>query len=148
MSLITQAARRTKRVRQPSDPLKMSQGSETKFARTSSSSKMEALVPGERCAFLDLLAEIRNMIYEMVVDKLPEAYLCSRTRSNLACRCALLRVNHQIREEFLAVLYVRASKITDTVQNFDFRHVVTVRIPAGMTFPMIKTSATAYALRF
>ena len=76
-------------------------------------------------SFLELPAEIRNIVYEDVVDGLPEGYLSYRTRSILSSRSALPRVSRQVREEFQAVLYLRASRIIAEVKNFDFRHIVT-----------------------
>lgn len=51
--------------------------------------------------FLDLPPEIRNSIYTYAA---PTAYLRATTKGRLASRSALPRVNHQIREEFLASL--------------------------------------------
>lgn len=73
---------------------------------------------------LDLPAELRNNVYARVVEGQPEAYLTKRTSNKLASRSALPRANRQIREEFLAVLYMTADVVTD-VSNFNFAQVIT-----------------------
>lgn len=73
---------------------------------------------------LDLPAELRNNIYEKVAES-ETAHLSVRTRGNLASASALSRVNRQIRNEFLPIIYICAPKIVARVSNFDFRHIVT-----------------------
>lgn len=74
---------------------------------------------------LDLPAELRNNIYEKVLENQPKVYLSKRTRGNLASQSALARVSRQVRNEFLPVMYLCAGEIIASVQNFDFRHIVT-----------------------
>lgn len=38
---------------------------------------------------------------------------------------ALVRVNQQIHDEFLPILYLRAPIVKASIENFDFRHIVT-----------------------
>ena len=73
---------------------------------------------------LDLPAELRNNVFAKVIEDQPEAFLTSRTRYKLASRSSLPRVSRQIREEFLALLFVSADIVTD-VCDFNFSHVIT-----------------------
>ena len=74
--------------------------------------------------FQNLPAELRNNVYSKVIESQPNARLKPRGKGKLASRSALARVNHQIRDEYLAVLYLTANIRAD-VTNFDITHIVT-----------------------
>lgn len=73
---------------------------------------------------LDLPAELRNRIYEYVAVN-SGAELAPRTRGKLVTKTALGQVSKQVRNEFLAVLYVSVPTIKAHVFDFDFAHIVT-----------------------
>lgn len=83
------------------------------------------LRPATPFRFLDLPVELRDNIYQMVLDAEPEAYLSKRFRGRLITRSALAWVNRGIRSEFLSTVYVYAGNINAVVKDFDFQHIVT-----------------------
>lgn len=99
--------------------------------------------PSRHFCFLDLPAELRNLIYEKVSHKLslliklglisssqvlenePFAHLSRFTTDrNLLTDCRLVSVSKQVRHEFLGMLASHAPIIRTTIRNLDFSHVV------------------------
>jgi hypothetical protein len=74
--------------------------------------------------FMDLPAELRSLVLEKAVED-ETAFISPRTRGALACSSSLPRVNKQVREEFLSVLYLQAPLVRVKVNNFDFRYLIT-----------------------
>ena len=65
---------------------------------------LNEIPPSTHCPLLDLAAELRNNIYEQVIDTCNlDAVICLNAPNNLSSECGLVRVNKQIREEFLSV---------------------------------------------
>jgi len=80
--------------------------------------------PDKVSLLLDLPAEIRNIIYQMVHNN-AEMHLSRNTsKRSLATTVALPRVNKQVRDEFFSSAWLTAD-ISTTVIDFDFRHIVT-----------------------
>ena len=73
---------------------------------------------------LDLPPELRNNIYDKVIENHPRAYLTTRSGRTIASGSALLRVNRSVRAEFLNALYISATIVAD-VTNFDFSQIIT-----------------------
>ncbi|GAB7364420.1 hypothetical protein MBLNU230_g4961t1 [Neophaeotheca triangularis] len=83
------------------------------------------LMPNNRSLILELAAELRNNIYTKVLEDHPQAFLSTGTKANLATTSRLIKVNKQIHQEFLSVLYTHAPQIIARVNNFNFTHIVT-----------------------
>ena len=68
---------------------------------------LNEIPPSTHCPLLDLAAELRNNIYEQVLDDSDYrgvgAVICFEAPNNLSSECGLVRANKQIREEFLSV---------------------------------------------
>ncbi|KAK4888184.1 hypothetical protein LTR27_012889 [Elasticomyces elasticus] len=80
--------------------------------------------PSKLSLLLDLPAELRNAIYEIVLASTGGVLLSrSATRRALASSSTMPRVNKQIRDEFLATAMLMAEVHTTSV-DFSFRHVV------------------------
>ncbi|KAK3624749.1 hypothetical protein LTR56_020802 [Elasticomyces elasticus] len=80
--------------------------------------------PSKLSLLLDLPAELRNAVYEMVLACTGGALLSrSATHRALASSSAMPRVNKQIRDEFLATTMLLAEIHTTSV-DFSFRHIV------------------------
>lgn len=80
--------------------------------------------PNELSLLLDLPADIRNIIYAMVLGNTEARLSRNSAKNNLATTSALPRVNKQVRAEFMAMVWLSAD-IQTTVLDFDFRHIVT-----------------------
>ena len=85
-----------------------------------------SVIPEKPFPLLDLPAELRDVIYANIAandDGITR--IDKRKPGNLLSNSAMRMVNKQIREEFTSALYLSAPNITTTVQDFDFRHIVT-----------------------
>jgi hypothetical protein len=71
--------------------------------------------------FLRLIPELRNMVYEMVVQQ--DSYVVLKPRGLLASS-RLCAVNHQVKDEYLAILE-GAPEVLTTVFRWDFGPLVT-----------------------
>lgn len=74
---------------------------------------------------LDLPPELRNLIYLHVAQSEDTAQICKRQPRHLIGGSPIALANKQIREEYMSALCLNAPTISTTVQDFDFRHVVT-----------------------
>ncbi|EME87571.1 uncharacterized protein MYCFIDRAFT_75413 [Pseudocercospora fijiensis CIRAD86] len=90
---------------------------------TSDASPPQAAEQERKTGFLDLAPELREMIYDSVLEICPTAF--SKRAKHLTSTAGLARVNKQIRSEFLARALTNAPILKTTVCNFDFSHVVT-----------------------
>lgn len=74
---------------------------------------------------LSLPAEIRNAVYENFMASSPDALVSSRKRGILSSRSPLILASKQVHDEYQAIIWKQAPRITATVKDFDFQHVVT-----------------------
>jgi hypothetical protein len=73
---------------------------------------------------LDLSAELRNNVYDKIIEDSALLLRRSNTNRNLVSTSALVRVSRSLRSEFLP-LALRATPVIKTVvRNWDFSHVV------------------------
>jgi len=74
--------------------------------------------------FLDLSAELRNNVYDKIIEDSALLLRRSNANRNLASTSALVRVSRSLRSEFLP-LALRATPVIKTaVRDWDFGHVV------------------------
>ena len=109
--------------------LKTSQSSKVGRSRkpketASSKRKRAAFCRTGTFPFLKLSAELRNNIYERVLEGQPQALIPRRTKGRLASQSSLSRVNRQIRGEFQTMLLTNHCEIVARVKNFDFQDIV------------------------
>ena len=78
--------------------------------------------PG-RSLILEMPPEIRNQIYEFVALHY-DVILHPRSNGKLATASPLCRVSHQVRGEYLGILYIEAPEIKACVKDFNFGHVI------------------------
>lgn len=89
------------------------------------SNAVEADSPsGQPFRLLDLPPELRNNVYDKVIENYPRAYLPRLSGRTVASGSALLRVNRSVRAEFMNALYISATIVAD-VMNFDFSRIIT-----------------------
>ncbi|KAK5696958.1 hypothetical protein LTR17_024153 [Elasticomyces elasticus] len=80
--------------------------------------------PNRMSLLFDLPPELRTAIYEQIFISNGGVQLFRNTsRRNLATTCPLIRVNKQIRDEFLSAALLLAD-IRTTAIGLDFRHIV------------------------
>ena len=86
--------------------------------------RSKAVLPEKPSPLLELPAELRDMIYAYIAQNEKPARVDKRRPGNLLSTSPMNMVNKQVRQEFTSALYLSASKITATVRDFDFRHIV------------------------
>lgn len=119
----TGVAKRRRRVRKPSN-LKKSKPSNT-HGNTPTSTSATYKRRGH-FAFLDLPAELRDNIYNKILENEPIAHLSRNTsRRTLAVVTPLALVNRQVRSEFLHAATIASPIIQTTVRDFQFGHIIT-----------------------
>ena len=72
---------------------------------------------------LELPAELRNRIYEYIALEY-DIVLSPRANGRLATSSPLAKVSHQVREEYLGLLYVTAPTIRVPLTDWNFAHVI------------------------
>ncbi|KAK5747486.1 hypothetical protein LTR17_000127 [Elasticomyces elasticus] len=114
---MTATSRKRKRTKAAKSPWPLSTATST----VATSQKGDATLPS---LLLDLLPELRNLVYEFVFASTGGVHLSPKAhRKHLACGSALNRVNKQVRHEFLTVGELVVD-IHTSAPNFDFRHIV------------------------
>jgi hypothetical protein len=74
--------------------------------------------------FLDLSAELRNNVYDKIIEDSALLLRRSNANRNLASTSALVRVSRSLRFEFLPFALRATPVIKTAVRNWDFGHVV------------------------
>jgi hypothetical protein len=74
--------------------------------------------------FLDLSAELRNNIYDKIIEESALVLRRSNVTRNLASTSAFVRVSKSIRSEFLPLALQTTPVIKTVVRDWDFGHVV------------------------
>jgi hypothetical protein len=74
--------------------------------------------------FLDLSAELRNNIYDKIIEESALVLRRSNVNRDLASTSALVRVSKNIRSEFLPLALQTTPVIKTVVRDWDFGHVV------------------------
>lgn len=74
--------------------------------------------------FLDLSAELRNNVYDKIIEDSALVLRRSNANRNLASTSALARVSRTIRSEFLPLALNTTPLIKTAVRDWDFGHVV------------------------
>ena len=97
-------------------------GNPSKKTATSRTHKRDTQTPFR---FLDLPAELRTQILALFAHDTGTALLKRTSRGQVVTADAVGRVNKQLREEYIGVLYEHARTTLAHVRDFDFRHVVT-----------------------
>jgi hypothetical protein len=77
-----------------------------------------------RFRFLDLSAELRNNIYDKIIEESALVLRRSNVTRNLASTSAFVRVSKSIRSEFLPLALQTTPVIKTVVRDWDFGHVV------------------------
>ncbi|KAK5123167.1 hypothetical protein LTR85_003365 [Meristemomyces frigidus] len=78
----------------------------------------------ELSLLLDLPAELRNLVYEMVLQDHKVKLSRTKPKQGLTTGSALQRVSKQVRNEFMAVVWLLPN-IHTPVEDFSFAHIVT-----------------------
>ncbi|KAK5694757.1 hypothetical protein LTR97_009347 [Elasticomyces elasticus] len=86
--------------------------------------KSKSSPPAKTFPFLDLPAELRNAIYEYNTLS-STAVLRPTPRGRLLSDSPLMRVSHQVRDEYTAALLLAAPTITAFARDLDLSHIVT-----------------------
>jgi hypothetical protein len=74
--------------------------------------------------FLDLSAELRNNIYDKIIEESALVFRRSNFNRNLASTSALVRVSKSIRSEFLPLALETTPIIKTVARDWEFGHVV------------------------
>jgi hypothetical protein len=74
--------------------------------------------------FLDLSAELRNNVYDKIIEESALVLRRSNVNRNLASTSAFARVSRTVRSEFLPLALQTTPVIKTVVRNWDFGHVV------------------------
>ena len=93
--------------------------------------KRSNLDGNDKSLFLDLPAELRELIYTFVAQS-AHALLRPEPRGKLLDHSTLLRVSHQCKDEYTQVLYHEAPVVVAEVVDFDFSHIVSA--PKQITY--------------
>lgn len=94
--------------------------------RKASSTKKKASKRNKPFRFLDLPAELRNNVYEKVLEEYPTARLSRSSKSQaLMTDCRLLATNKQVHEEFKGFIALNVPVIETSVRNYHFGHIIT-----------------------
>lgn len=85
----------------------------------------EPITKPQTIPFLELPAEIRNIIYSYVVED--DAYLKidASNPGKLTTTSPISTLNNEIRDEYISMLEIEASNIHAAVHDFNFDHIIT-----------------------